>query len=50
MILETEQENVRDNFLEVISREDLLETREFLYNQNISDVAFLIDELPDHAP
>ena len=48
--METEQENVRDNFLEVISREDLLETREFLNNQNISDVAFLIDELPDHAP
>ena len=44
--METEQENVRDNFLEVISREDLLETREFLNNQNISDVAFLIDELP----
>jgi magnesium transporter len=50
MILETEQENIKDNFLEVISREDILDTREFLNNQNISDVAFLIDELPDHAP
>jgi magnesium transporter len=50
MISETEQENIRENFLDVISREDLLDTREFLNNQNISDVAHLIDELPDHAP
>jgi len=49
MILETDQENIKENFLEIISREDLLETREFLNSQNISDVAFLIDELPDHA-
>ena len=49
MILETDQENVKEQFLEMLSREDLLETREFLNHQNISDVAFLIDELPDYA-
>ena len=47
MIPETEQENVRENFLEIIGKEDLLETREFLNNQNISDVAYLIYELPE---
>lgn len=47
MIPETEQENVMENFLEIIGKEDLLETREFLNHQNISDVAHLIYELPD---
>lgn len=47
MIPETEQENVKENFLEIIGKEDLLETREFLNHQNISDVAYLIDELPE---
>jgi len=47
MIPETEQENVKENFLEIIGKEDLLETREFLNHQNISDVAHLIYELPD---
>jgi magnesium transporter len=47
MIPEIEQENVKENFLEIIGKEDLLETREFLNNQNISDVAYLIYELPD---
>lgn len=47
--METEQENVRDNFLQILGKEDVLETREFLNNQNISDVAFLIDEFPEHA-
>lgn len=50
MILDTEQENVKEQFLEVISKEEVLETREFLNNQIISDVAQLIDELPEHAP
>jgi len=49
MILEAQQENIRDKFLEIIGREDLLDTREFLNDQNISDVAFLIDEFPEHA-
>jgi magnesium transporter len=49
MILETEQENVKEQFLDMLSKEDLLETREFLNHQNISDVAFLIDELPEYA-
>lgn len=47
MIPETEQENVMENFLEIIAREDVLETREFLNHQNISDVAYLIYEMPD---
>jgi magnesium transporter len=47
MIPETEQENVLENFLEIIAKEDLLETREFLNHQNISDVAYLIYEMPD---
>jgi magnesium transporter len=49
MILETEHENVKENFLEIIGKEDLLETREFLNSQNISDVASLIYDLPEHA-
>ena len=36
-----------ENFLEIIGKEDLLETREFLNHQNISDVAYLIYEMPD---
>lgn len=47
MIPEIEQENVKENFLEIINKEDLLETREFLNDQNISDVAYLIYEMPD---
>src|SRR6476620_7982730 len=47
MIPETEQENVMENFLEIIAKEDVLETREFLNHQNISDVAYLIYEMPD---
>jgi magnesium transporter len=49
MVLETEQENVKEDFMEMIGKEDVLEIREFLNHQNISDVAFLIDEFPDHA-
>jgi magnesium transporter len=47
MIPEIEQENVKENFLEIINKEDVLETREFLNDQNISDVAYLIYEMPD---
>ncbi len=50
MIQDAEQANIMDQFLELISREDVLEIREFLNHQNISDVAFLIDELPEYAP
>ncbi len=49
MILETDQENIKDRFLNMLSKDDVLETREFLNQQNISDVAFLIDELSDYA-
>ncbi|HEX9510442.1 MAG TPA: magnesium transporter [Puia sp.] len=37
-----------DQFLEIVQSEDVLQIREFLNNQNISDVAELIDELPDY--
>jgi magnesium transporter len=47
MIPEIEQENVKENFLEIIGKEDVLETREFLNHQNISDVAYLVYEMPD---
>lgn len=39
-----------DEFQEIIQRDDLLEIRQFLDSQNISDVAALIYEFPDYAP
>jgi magnesium transporter len=48
MTLDTEQGDVKEQFLEMIRKEDVLETREFLNQQNISDVALLIDEFPEH--
>ena len=48
MILDTEPGDVKDQFLETIRKEDVLQTREFLNHQNISDVAHLIDEFPEH--
>lgn len=37
-----------ERFREIIQRDDLLEVREFLNDQNISDVADLIYEFPDY--
>src|SRR5690242_18432884 len=48
MLPDIEQGDVKDEFLEMIRKEDVLETREFLNNQNISDVAHLIDEFPEY--
>ncbi len=48
MIPDTEQVNVKEQFVEVIRNEDLLEIRKFLNQQNISDVALLIDAFPEH--
>ena len=49
MSVEQENDNIKDQFLEMIQSEDVLQIREFLNNQNISDVAELIDEHPDYA-
>lgn len=48
MSLEHEPDTTKDKFLETVQSEDVLQIREFLNNQNISDVAELIDELPDY--
>lgn len=41
--------SLKDRFAELIEKEDKLQIQEFLNNQNISDVAQLIDEYPDYA-
>jgi len=48
--MSVEQENAtpQEQFLEIIQSEDVLQIREFLNNQNISDVAGLIYEFPDY--
>src|SRR5258708_5394503 len=48
MSLEHAPDTTMDQFLEIVQSEDVLQIREFLNNQNISDVAELIDELPDY--
>ncbi|MCX6264748.1 MAG: magnesium transporter [Bacteroidetes bacterium] len=46
---EMEQATLFDRFEALISKEDTLEIRAFLNDQNISDVAELINEYPDYA-
>jgi magnesium transporter len=48
MSLEQENATPQEQFLEIIQSEDVLQIREFLNNQNISDVAGLIYEFPDY--
>ncbi len=48
MSLELEQLGLFESFEALISREDTLEIREFLNDQNISDVASLINEYPQY--
>ncbi|HTI07912.1 MAG TPA: magnesium transporter [Puia sp.] len=48
MSLEQDIDTTKDQFLEIVQSEDVLQIREFLNNQNISDVAELIYELPDY--
>ncbi len=48
MSLEIEQSSLKDQFLETLKNEDVLQIREFLNDQNISDVAELINELPEY--
>jgi len=48
--MSTEAENIdlKDQFTEVIQSEDVLRIKDFLNNQNISEVADLIYEFPDY--
>ena len=48
MSSEVENMEPRDEFLEAIRSENVLQIREFLNDQNISDVAELIYEFPDY--
>jgi magnesium transporter len=48
MASETEKESLLEEFLEVIQNEEVLRIREFLNQQNISDVAELIYEYPEY--
>lgn len=48
MTPETDQDYVKEQFEELIAREDVQETQAFLNQQNISDVALLIDEYPEY--
>jgi len=43
-----QEEDLSEQFLDVIRQEDVLKIREFLNSRNISDVAELIDEFPEH--
>jgi magnesium transporter len=47
--MSTELENPRDQFLDLLRQEDVLQMREFLNDQNISEVAELINEFPDYS-
>ena len=48
MSLEFERPALQDQFREIVQKEDVLEIREFLNDQNISDVAALISEFPEY--
>jgi magnesium transporter len=48
MSLELEQPNLFEQFELLITKDDTLEIREFLNDQNISDVADLINEYPEY--
>jgi len=48
MSLELEQPDILEQFEQLIAKEDKLEIREFLDDQNISDVAHLINEYPQY--
>lgn len=48
MSLELEQPDLFEQFERLVQKEDTLEIREFLNDQNISDVADLINEYPEY--
>lgn len=50
MSLEFEQPSLQDQFLDVLQQDDVLKIREFLNDQNISEVADLINEFPEYEP
>ncbi|NML21008.1 magnesium transporter [Pseudoflavitalea sp. G-6-1-2] len=49
MSTELELDALREQFLELARQDDVLQVRELLNHQNISDVAELIGELPEYA-
>lgn len=49
MSTELELDALREHFLELARQDDVLQVRELLNHQNISDVAELIGELPEYA-
>ncbi len=49
MSAEVDIDNLKDQFIDLVRQEDVLQIREFLNDQNISDVAELIYELPEYA-
>src|SRR5258705_2704179 len=48
MSLELEQHTLAEQFEAIIQSEDKLKIREFLDDQNISDVARLVEEFPEY--
>jgi magnesium transporter len=48
MNMEQEQLTIQDQFLRLIQQEEVLQVREFLNDQNISDVAELMNEFPEY--
>jgi magnesium transporter len=48
MSLELEKHTLQEQFEAIIKTEDKLQIREFLDDQNISDVALLVEECPEH--
>jgi magnesium transporter len=48
MSLELEEPTLQEQFLEAVQSDDVLRIKEFLNDQNISDVAELINEYPDY--
>ncbi|MFT3824987.1 MAG: magnesium transporter [Chitinophagaceae bacterium] len=48
MSMEFEIEDLREQFLQLVEKDDVLQIRDFLNDQNISDVAELISEFPEY--
>lgn len=48
MTTELEQQNLAEQFLDLVQQDNILAMREFLNDQNISDVAELIQEHPEY--
>lgn len=48
MSVELEESTIQEQFMEIVRSDDVLRIREFLDQQNISDVAELISQYPDY--